>query len=144
MSYYIFYSSKVDWCVKRIKCQHCFKNRKKTLMLQVWKLLCVPMVQIFTTSQHVLRVLQTFISSFTKFVLSWLTGRGKGEASSVSFRNNLACSGKCPNYLFVVAEMFLKVTLFLETYSVLKSRCSPGWPPWLERKGKERFVFWTT
>ena len=68
----------------------------------------------------------------------------EGGSFLCCFRNNLACSEKCPNYLFVVAEMFVKVTLFLETYSVLKSRCSPGWPPWMERKGKERFVFWTT
>ena len=46
--------------------------------------------------------------------------------------------------LFVVAEMFLEVTLFLETSSVLKTPgCTPCRPPysWLK---KETFGFWTS
>ena len=31
--------------------------------------------------------------------------------------------------LFVVAEMFLEVALFLEVYSVQKTGCTPGRPP---------------
>ena len=37
--------------------------------------------------------------------------------------------------LFVVAEMFLEVAIFLEAYSVLKTSCMPGRPPWLADKG---------
>ena len=34
--------------------------------------------------------------------------------------------------LFFVTEMFLEVTLFLETYSILKTPgCTPGRQPWL-------------
>ena len=46
--------------------------------------------------------------------------------------------------LFVVAEMFLRVALFLEVYSVQKTGWMPGRPPWLADKSKEMFVFWTT
>ena len=37
--------------------------------------------------------------------------------------------------LFVAGKMFLEVALFLETYSVLKTRCTLGRPPWLADKG---------
>ena len=37
--------------------------------------------------------------------------------------------------LFVTAEMFLEVALFLETYSVLKTGCTPCEKPWLADKG---------
>ena len=36
--------------------------------------------------------------------------------------------------LFAVAQMFIKVALFLEAYSVLKTGCTPGQPPWLADK----------
>ena len=39
------------------------------------------MAQIFTNSQHVLRVIQTSISSFTKFVFLGSQARQEGEAS---------------------------------------------------------------
>ena len=57
---------------------------------------------------------------------------------------------KTPNFfshesfcLFVVAEMFLGVALFLEVYSVVKTGCTPGRPPWLDDKSNEMFGFWT-
>ena len=38
--------------------------------------------------------------------------------------------------LFFVTEMFLEVTLFLETYSILKTPgCTPGRQPWLTNEG---------
>ena len=37
--------------------------------------------------------------------------------------------------LSVAAKMFLEVALFLETYSVLKTRCTLDRPPWLADKG---------
>ena len=38
--------------------------------------------------------------------------------------------------LFFVTEMFLEVTLFLETYSILKTPGrTPGRPPWLANEG---------
>ena len=38
--------------------------------------------------------------------------------------------------LFFVTEMFLEVTLFLETYSILNTPgCTPGRPPWLANEG---------
>ena len=43
------------------------------------------MAQIFTTFQHVLRVLQTSISSFTKFFFLDSLVREEGEASSATF-----------------------------------------------------------
>ena len=36
--------------------------------------------------------------------------------------------------LFVVAEMFLEVALFLEACPVLKTGCMSGRPPWLAYK----------
>ena len=44
--------------------------------------------------------------------------------------------------LFVVAEMFLGVALFLEVCSVLITGYTPGRPPWLVDKSKEMFAFW--
>ena len=43
------------------------------------------MAQIFTTSQHVLRALQTSITSFTKFVFLGSLARQEGEAYSALF-----------------------------------------------------------
>ena len=60
------------------------KTEKKHLMLQVWKFV-ISMAQIFTTFQHVLRVLQTSISSFTKFFFLDSLVREEGEASSALF-----------------------------------------------------------
>ena len=37
--------------------------------------------------------------------------------------------------LYVVAEMFLKMALYLETYSVVKTGCAPGWPAWVADQG---------
>ena len=45
------------------------------------------MAQIFTTSQHVLRVLQTSISSFKKFVFLSSMAIEEGEGSSALFWN---------------------------------------------------------
>ena len=71
-------------------------------MLQVWKFLYVPMAQIFTTSQHVLRALQTSITSFTKFVFLGSLARQEGEAYSALFlkieMSDPVCWGKCPDY----------------------------------------------
>ena len=45
--------------------------------------------------------------------------------------------------LFVVAEMFLEVAFFLETYVVLKNAgCTSGRTPWLADKGT--FGFWNS
>ena len=60
------------------------KTEKKHLMLQVWKFV-ISMAQIFTTFQHVLRVLQTSISSFTKFFFLDSLVREEGEDSSALF-----------------------------------------------------------
>ena len=136
-------------------------------MLQVWKFFA-PMAQISTTFQHVLRVLQTSIRSFTKFVFLDSLARMEGGASAL-FGNwkEWPCllekmlrlwvsmgkfllknpvlgvpTWKKPQHfphkafcLFVAAKMFLEVALFLETYSVLKTRCTLGRPPWLADKG---------
>ena len=39
--------------------------------------------------------------------------------------------------------MFLRVALFLEIYSILKTGCSPGRPLWLADTSKEMFRFST-
>ena len=43
--------------------------------------------------------------------------------------------------LFIVAEMFLGVALFLEAYSVQKIDCIPGRLSWLADKSKRMFGF---
>ena len=43
------------------------------------------MVQVFTTSQHVLRVLQTSISSFIKFIILDSLAREEEDASCSPF-----------------------------------------------------------
>ena len=135
------------------------------------------MAQIFTTSKHVLGVLQTSISSFTTFV-SWLTGQAGGGGLLCSFLETELSDpvfwGKCPDYgypsvnfslkmqfyeylgenhpdfshktfcLFVVAEIFLAVALFLEVYSVQKTGCTPGRPQWLADKSEGMSGFWTS
>ena len=144
-------------------------------MVQVRKLLCVSMDQIFNTSQNVLKILQTSISPFIKFV--FLGSQARQEGLLCSFleieMSDPGCWGKCRDYsypwvnfslkiqfqeyldentqtfsykafrLFVVAGMFLGVSLFLEIYSALKTGCSPGRPLWLVDKSKEMIGFWT-
>ena len=92
------------------------------------------MAQIFTTSEHVLRVLQTSIISFTKFVFLGTLTREEGKASLLENWMEWPCLSlkvqlkeylgeKNPNifpirafvYFIGVAEIFLDVTLFLET-----------------------------
>ena len=71
--------------LKESSARNTLKTVKNLLMLQVWKFLCATMAKIFTTSQHVLRVLQTSISSFTKFVFLSSLAWEEGEASSALF-----------------------------------------------------------
>ena len=56
------------------------------------------MAQIFTTSQHVLRILQTSISSFTKFVFLGSLTSEEGEAFSEREKSDPVFWGKCPDY----------------------------------------------
>ena len=56
------------------------------------------MAQIFTTSQHVLRVLQTSISSFTKFVFLGSLTSEEWEAFSEREKSDPVFWGKCPDY----------------------------------------------
>ena len=59
-----FYSAEVDSSVLRIKSLQCFKNRRKTLMLQVWKFSYVWLrYLLFLNKIYVPRALQTSISS---------------------------------------------------------------------------------
>ena len=59
-----FYSAEVDSSVLRIKSLQCFKNRRKTLMLQVWKFSYVWLrYSLFLNKIYVPRALQTSISS---------------------------------------------------------------------------------
>ena len=89
------------------------KTAKKPLMLQVWKFLCVPTAQIFTTSRHVFGVLQTSISSFTKFVFLGSLPREEGEASSALFwkLKGVTCllEEKCPDYGYLLVTFSLKM-----------------------------------
>ena len=56
------------------------------------------MAQIFTTSQHVLRILQTSIISFTKFVFLGSLASEEGEAFSEREKSDPVFWGKCPDY----------------------------------------------
>ena len=56
------------------------------------------MAQIFTTSQHVLRVLQTSISSFTKFVFLGSLTSEEGEVFSECEKSDPVFWGKWPDY----------------------------------------------
>ena len=56
------------------------------------------MAQIFTTSQHVLRILQTSISSFTKFVFLGSLTSEEWEAFSEREKSDPVFWGKCPDY----------------------------------------------
>ena len=95
-------------------------------MLQVWKFLCVPMAQIFTTSQHVLRVLQTSISSFTKFVFLGLLTRNEGEAFLGNWKEWPCLLGKMP-ILRVTIEKFIIKNAVLGVPGWKKA---PNFPPY--------------
>ena len=67
------------------------------------------MAQIFTNSQHVLRVIQTSISSFTKFVFLGSQARQEGEASLEIEMSDTISWGKCPDYRYPWVNVSLKM-----------------------------------
>ena len=126
-------------------------------------------LRFFTTFQHVVKVLQTYISPFAKFVFLGSLTREEGEAFFRNWKDWPCLLGKMPRLrvtigtffienavlgvprwkeapyfspymfcLFVAAEIFLQVAIFLEAYSVLKNAWSTTMVGW-QRK---RLVFW--
>ena len=70
------------------------------------------MAQIFTTSQHVLEVLQISISSFTKFVFLVSLTWEEREASSALFLKIEMSDPfgwrKCPDYGYLLVNLSIK------------------------------------
>ena len=110
---YRFNSSEVASCVKRIKCYHSFKNRRKTLNTTSLEILMFTyMAKFLLLLNMCFRVLQTSIGSFTKFLFLGSLAREEGEASSALFWKLkwVTCLlGKMPRFWVSMSKFLIKI-----------------------------------
>ena len=107
------YKSEVESCVKRIKCQQCFKNRKKTLNATSLKyLICTYSSDFYYFSTYAQSSLN-FHQLIYKICLSWLTGQAVRRSLLCPFQENEmsdpVCWGKCPDYGYPWVNFSLKM-----------------------------------
>ena len=110
-----FYSAEVDSSVLRIKSLQCFKNRRKTLMLQVWKFSYVWLrYLLFLNKIYVPRALKTSISSLQN--LSFLA-----HCTSPSFKIRGIYFGKLRGHFLQGDIKIVKCVLFSSFFKIERS-----------------------